>query len=77
MVDQTEDTTPAIANIIAAVQAQDNTQIAQALANLVHESHSKGMDADQINELLEQNGIRGGDALKQFIVEQLNVISQA
>ena len=76
MVDQTK-IIPVMEEVVAAIRVQDNNQIAQTLVKLVQVSHGEGMNADQVNDLLVQNGIKGGDALKNFVNEQFVAISQA
>lgn len=68
---------PVMEEIVAAIRIQDNNQISQSLVKLVQVSHGEGMNADQVNELLEQNGIKGGDALKNFVNEQFAAASQS
>lgn len=67
----------ALKEVITSVQASDNNRIMQALISLIQICHSEGMNADHVNQLLEQNGIQGGDGLRNFVIAQFAAINQA
>lgn len=62
----------AVDNVKVAVANKDNPAIASSLVHLSQVAYAGGFDSDNMINMLEENGIRGGDNFVAFVKKQFD-----